>query len=105
LVSATALLMMLTEQGRLAEAVGVLASVRTGQGARCDRAVYAYGRGWLRVAQGRAAAAARDFQESGCLMREAGHDFLVSSRGASAPQPPSSRSASGTRPRNWPASS
>jgi AAA ATPase domain len=74
-VSAAALVMALTEQGRLAEADGVLTDVRAGHGAKCDVAVYVHSRGWLRVAQGRAAEAAEDFQEAGCLMREAGHDF------------------------------
>ena len=74
-ISAAALVMALTEQGRLAEADNVLTDVRAGHGGKCDVAVYAHSRGWLRVAQGRAAEAVDDFQEAGRLMREAGHDF------------------------------
>ena len=74
-IPAAALVMALTEQGRLAEADSVLTGVRAGHGAKCDVAVYVHSRGWLRVAQGRAAEAVEDFQEAGRLMREAGHDF------------------------------
>ena len=74
-ISAAALVMALTEQGRLAEAESVLTSARESRGAMCDLAVYAHSRGWLRIAQGRAAEAIADFYEAGGLMREAGHDF------------------------------
>jgi DNA-binding CsgD family transcriptional regulator len=67
--------MTLTEQGRLAEADEVLMDVGEPHGAMCDLAMYAYSRGWLRVAQGRAAEAVEDFEEAGRLMRGAGHDF------------------------------
>jgi DNA-binding CsgD family transcriptional regulator len=74
-ISVAALVMALAEQGRLAEADAMLTGVRVGLGAKCDLAVYAHSRGWLRTAQGRAAEAVEDFQQAGCLMREAGHDF------------------------------
>ena len=74
-ISAAALVMALTEQGRLAEAEAVLTDARAGHGAKVDVAVYAHSRGWLRIAQRRAAEAAEDFQQAGRLMREAGHDF------------------------------
>ena len=74
-VAQSALVMALTEQGRLAEADEVLTLAGEPHGAMCDIAVYAYSRGWLRVAQGRAAEAVEDFQEAGRMMGGAGHDF------------------------------
>jgi DNA-binding CsgD family transcriptional regulator len=74
-VAESALVMTFTEQGRLAEADEVLTRAGEPHGAMCDRAMYAYSCGWLRVAQGRAAEAVEDFQEAGRLMRGAGHDF------------------------------
>jgi len=74
-ISAAALAIALTEQGRLAEADAVLTGVREGRGAKCDLAVFSLSRGWLRLAQGNAGAAASEFQTAGRLAREAAHDF------------------------------
>ena len=74
-VSAAALIMALTEQGRLAEAEVAAAEVRDSRGAKCDLAIYVCCRGWLRIAQGRPAEALEEFQAAGSLAREAGHDL------------------------------
>jgi DNA-binding CsgD family transcriptional regulator len=74
-VSPAPLVMTLTEQGRLAEADAVLAAVWGTECAQCDLCVLFLSRGWLRLAQGRAAQAAQDFGEAGRLARAAGHDF------------------------------
>lgn len=74
-ISPAPLVIALTEQGRLTEADSVLASARETESAKCDLAVLLLSSGWLRLAQGRAAQATRDFGEAGRLAREAGHDF------------------------------
>ena len=74
-VSAAALLMALTEQGRLAEAEVAAAEARDSRGAKCDLAIYVCCRGWLRIAQGRPVEALAEFQMAGSLAREAGHDL------------------------------
>jgi len=74
-ISAAALVMALTEQGRLAEADAVLTGISADQGAKIDLAMYAHSRGWLRLRQGKAAEALEDFHAAGALMRETGHDF------------------------------
>jgi DNA-binding CsgD family transcriptional regulator len=74
-VAAAALVMSLTEQGRLAEAEAELARAEPERAWKCDRAVYFLARGRLRMAQLRAADALADFSEAGRLTREGGHDF------------------------------
>jgi DNA-binding CsgD family transcriptional regulator len=74
-VSAAALIVALTEQGRLAEAEAVAAEARDSRGAKCDLAIYVCCRAWLRIAQGRPAQALEEFQAAGSLAREAGHDL------------------------------
>ncbi len=74
-VSAAALLMALTEQGRLAEAEVAAAGARDSRGAKCDLAIYVCCRGWLRIAQGRPVEALAEFQLAGSLAAEAGHDL------------------------------
>jgi DNA-binding CsgD family transcriptional regulator len=74
-VSAAALLMALTEQGRLAEAEVAAADARDSRGAKCDLAIYVCCRGWLRIAQERPVEALAEFQRAGSFAREAGHDL------------------------------
>jgi DNA-binding CsgD family transcriptional regulator len=74
-VSAAALLMALTEQGRLAEAEEAAAEAHDSRGAKCDLAIYVCCLAWLRIAQGRPAEALAQFQKAGNLAREAGHDL------------------------------
>jgi len=74
-VSAAALTMSLTDQGRLAEAEVAAAEARDSRGAKCDLAIYVCCRGWLRIAQGRPVQALEEFQAAGRLGREAGHDL------------------------------
>jgi DNA-binding CsgD family transcriptional regulator len=74
-VSAAALLVALTEQGRLAEAEAAAAEARDSRGAKCDLAIYLSCRGWLRITQERPADALVEFQAAGSLAREAGHDL------------------------------
>jgi DNA-binding CsgD family transcriptional regulator len=75
LIASAALVMALTEQGRLAEASGVVAGTADRGGPKCDLSVYVLSRGWLRLGTGRADDAAREFQEAGRLTAAAGHDF------------------------------
>jgi DNA-binding CsgD family transcriptional regulator len=75
LIASAALVMALTEQGRLAEADGVVAGAADRRGPKCDLSVYVLSRGWLWLGTGRADDAAREFQEAGRLMAAAGHDF------------------------------
>jgi len=75
LIASAALVMALTEQGRLAEADTVAAGAADRRGAKCDLSVYVLSRGWLRLGTGRADDAAREFREAGRLMTAAGHDF------------------------------
>jgi DNA-binding CsgD family transcriptional regulator len=75
LIASAAMVMALTEQGRLAEADGVVAGAADRRGPRCDLSVYVLSRGWLRLGMGQADDAAREFQEAGRLMAAAGHDF------------------------------
>jgi tetratricopeptide (TPR) repeat protein len=75
LIASAVLVMVLTEQGRLAEADDVVARAADRRGPTCDLSVYELSRGCLRLAMGRADDAARNFQEAGRLMATAGHDF------------------------------
>lgn len=75
LIASAALVMALTEQGRLAEADNVVAGAADRRGPKCDLSVYVHSRGWLRLGTGRADDAAREFQEAGRLTAAAGHDF------------------------------
>jgi DNA-binding CsgD family transcriptional regulator len=75
LIASAALVIALTEQGRLAEADRVAAGAAGRRGPKCDRSVYVLSRGWLRLATGRADDATREFQEAGRLTAAAGHDF------------------------------
>ncbi len=74
-IAAAALVMALTEQGRLAEANGVVAADADPQEPKCDLSVYVLSRGWLRLGTGRADDAAGEFREAGRLMAAARHDF------------------------------
>lgn len=74
-VSAAALVMALTGQGRLAEAEATVAKAHDSRGAKCDLAIYVCCLGWLRIAQGRPAEALEEFLAAGSLAREAGHDL------------------------------
>jgi len=75
LIASAALVIALTEQGRLADADGVVAGAAGCRGPKCDRSVYVLGRGWLRLATGRADDAITEFREAGRLTAAAGHDF------------------------------
>lgn len=76
-ISAAALVIALTEQGRLAEADAVAASVAEGlgAGAKCDLAVFGLSLAWLRLAQGKATLAGGEFRAAARLVRDSGHDF------------------------------
>lgn len=76
-ISAAALVIALTEQGRLTEADAAAAGVQEGLGAsaKCDLAVFGLSLGWLRLAQGRATEAASEFQAAARVLTETGHDF------------------------------
>ena len=100
-ISAAALVIALTEQGRLAEADAVVAGVREGQGAKCDLAVYSLSRGWLRLAQGKTA----EGRPASSRQRDSWPGKPVTTslafgRGGSVRQLPNWRSAGGRRPRS-----
>ena len=104
-VSAAALTMALTEQGRLAEAEVAAAEARDSRGAKCDLAIYVCCRGWLRIAQGRPVEALAEFQTAGSLAARPATTCRASGPGGSGLRPPSWRSAGERRHGVWLASS